>query len=286
MKVILEKKLYGYCPGLIRSFSVADDLIVTARRQKKKIYCDVPLAHNTDVMANLQKQGVELISVEDEKVNDGSYFLISAHGASDDKIAHLKKLGYEVVDATCPKVTAVQNQAVADYKNGYQIVIFGRTNHAEIRGINGLIGDSAIMVSDLESAGKVKLTQKTSIISQTTLPLDKFQTLIEVLKENNPSVEILERKTTCPIVRNRIMQTVELAKKQKVEMAVVVGSATSSNTKSLAKTLEEVCPTIMVAGEAELNKKNFLNAKSVLVVSGTSAPPEVVEKVAARLRTF
>jgi len=286
MKVILEKKLYGYCPGLIRSFSVADDLIAKAKRTKKKIFCDVPLAHNTDVMKNLRRQGVELIKVEDEKVNDGSYFLISAHGASDIKIAHLRKLGYEVVDATCPKVAAVQNQAIVDFQNGYQIVIFGKADHAEIRGINGLIDDSAIMVSDLESAAKIKLTQKTSIISQTTLPLDKFQSLIEILKTNNSGIEILERKTTCPIVRNRIMQTVELAKGQKVKMAVVVGSTTSSNTKSLARTLEAVCPTLMVSGENELKEGDFKNIKSVLVVSGTSAPPEIVEKVAAKLRSF
>jgi len=286
MKIILQRNFYGYCPGLKRSFQVADELIEKAKAENKKIFCDVPLAHNADVMSSLRRQGVELIEMDENSRGEGQYFLVSAHGASTKKVQWLKKIGFKVWDATCPKVTTVQHQALADYKSGYQIVIFGKANHAEIEGINGLVNKSAIIIDDTQRAKEIVLTKKTSVISQTTLPVERFKEVFDIIKKNNPNIEIIARKTICPIVQNRITQIVEFAKSNGINRTVVVGSPTSSNTKSLAKALSAICPTSMVADERSLDQKSFTGDETVLVVSGTSAPPEVVEKVAEKLARY
>src|SRR3990167_1919442 len=105
MEVILSKKFYGYCPGLKRSLEIADNLWRQAKVAKKKIYFDVPLAHNEIVKKGLESKGFCQIDVNESISGRGNLFLISAHGASPDKINLLKQRGFKVKSATCPKVT-------------------------------------------------------------------------------------------------------------------------------------------------------------------------------------
>lgn len=286
MKVILEKKFYGYCPGLIRSFNIADKLIKQAETDKKPIECDVPLAHNADVLEGLRLRGVKLIETDENTIGKNKHFLISAHGASHAKIEWLRKKGYEITDATCPKVSTVQKRAKDDFEAGYQILIFGKADHAETLGINGMINDTAIIIKDIDLALKTKLNGKTSVIAQTTFPPDKFDLGVRNLIAANPEANIIIRRTICPIVQARIDNVIEYIKRNKINLTIVVGSPTSSNTKSLALDVRNVCPVIMVADYTGLKKEDFIKDQTVLVVSGTSAPPEVVEKVAEKIKTF
>ena len=286
MKVILDAKFYGYCPGLIRSFRIADNLIKQSHKDKKKIECDVPLAHNADVLSDLRKRGVELIEIDEATDGSNKHFLVSAHGASHNRIEWLKAKGYEITDATCPKVATVQTRATNDYRAGYQILIFGKADHAETLGINGMIDNTAIILREVESAAKLKLKSKTSVIAQTTFPPDKFDLGVKNLVAYNPEVDIIIRRTICPIVQSRIDSVIEYINSSKIDMTVVVGSPTSSNTKSLAYDVRKVCPVRMVADSKGLDADDFQKDQTILVVSGTSAPPEVVEKVADKIREF
>jgi len=286
MKVILVNKFYGYCPGLKRSLKIADELALEAQKDGKKIYFDVPLAHNENVEKSLEKKGFVEVEVNENLDGTSKYFLISAHGASYDKIAKLRDCGFDVRSATCPTVRRVQDLAVVDYKNGYQIVILGKADHAETRGVNGCVDNSAIVFKTVDEAKGYKLTKKTSVLCQTTYAKEEFKKLIKILRSNNKDIEIIERGTYCPIVENRIRGAYQLAKKELPEMIVVVGSKTSSNTKLLAYEIEEIAKVMMVDDESEISKDDFKNVNKVLVVSGTSAPPEIVEAVAKKLESF
>jgi len=286
MNVTLIPKFYGYCPGLKRSLEVANNLAKMAKKEGKKIYYDVPLAHNENVQKDLEEKGLSKVNFSKTSKGEDNYFLISAHGASYDKINQLKKQKFQVVSATCPTVRKVQDIAIDDHKNGYQVVIFGKKDHAEIIGVNGCIDNSAIVINSVEDALNLKLKHKSSLISQTTFPSREFLQAAELIKKNNPDLEILIRRTICPVVEGRVTLICRYAKENKFDLGVVVGSKTSINTKQLASKLSEVMPTLMVGDEAEIDKKSFKNIENVLVVSGTSAPPEIVEAVAHRISSF
>lgn len=285
-KVILIKDFYGYCPGLKQSLKIADELAVTAEKGHKKIFFDVPLAHNEKVSKNLQESGFRKIKLKEDIKGKGNYFLTSAHGANPQKYRWLKDHDFVITNATCPRVRIVQELAEKDYKAGYQIVIFGKADHDEVKGVNGHTDNSAIVFRGIDDAYGIKLTKKASVLCQTTLPSDDFLESVEIIKKNNPKIKIVVRNTVCPIVENRMKHIIDYLKKEHVGLAVVVGSRTSSNTKLLASRLKRHTATIMVDDEKELQKHLpvFRKIDKILVASGTSAPPEIVEKVAQELR--
>ncbi|MDO8444330.1 MAG: hypothetical protein Q7S80_02400 [bacterium] len=296
MKVILLPKFYGHCPGLKRSLRIADELILESKkdcnptsprlRGARKIYYDVPLAHNEEVEKRLKKGGFKEVNIDEIKDGKSQYFLISAHGASPAKIALLESKNYVIKSAVCPTVEHVQKIAMADHAAAYKIVIFGKKDHPEIKGVNGCVSDSSIVVSHADDGLMIKLDQKTSVICQTTISSDKFAEFVQNLKKSNPKVEIITRNTICPIVEDRVRKCSAYVETEKPDLVVVVGSKTSSNTKQLASKLSKIVPTLLVADEEEIKEEDFKNIKTVLVVSGTSAPPEIVERVAERLRTY
>ena len=286
MEVILLNKFYGYCPGLKRSLKVADDVAKEAIKENKKIYFDVPLAHNEIVEKNLEKKGFLETDLSESSDGKDNLFLVSAHGASSDKISWLRDHNFVVRSATCPTVRRVQDIAIKDHKDGFQIVLFGKKDHAEILGVNGCIDDSAVVIKSAEEAKDLIFDTKISIICQTTFPVKEFEEVVKLIKKNNPKIDITIRKTICPIVEGRIHKVCDYARKAKIDLGVVVGSITSSNTKQLNYKLKEVVPTIMIGDETEISAKDFQNINKVLVVSGTSAPPEVVERVAEKIRSF
>lgn len=286
MEVILSNKFYGYCPGLKRSLLIADDLCEQAEKNKQKIYFDVPLAHNEIVKKNLEKKGLIQIKLNHKTHGGKNLFLVSAHGASREKISWLAKHGFKVKSATCPKVSQLQELAVASYKKGYLIIILGEKNHPEIIGVNGCIGQAAIILKSSAEAKELKLNQKSVIFCQTTFPLKKFRELTAIIKKNNPKIELAIRQTICSTVEGRIFKVCAFAKKTKPDLAVVVGSTLSNNTKLLNAKLAEIITTIMVGDEQELNQDDFKGKQKVLVAAGTSTPPETVENVAKKLNSF
>lgn len=286
MQITLLDKFYGYCPGLERSLKIADSLCEQTQKNQKKIYFDVPLAHNEIVKKKLEDKGFIQIELNRETDGQKNLFLISAHGASRQKISWLKKHGFKIKSAACPKVSRLQNLAITGCRQGYLIVIFGQKNHPEIAGVNGCINHSAMIIKSAGSAEKIKLNRKTMVLCQTTFPLKKFNELTTILKKNNPDIKLVVKQTICPIVEGRIFKICDYAKKEKPDLGVVVGSASSNNTKLLNAKLAEIVTTIMVGNETELKPADFTGKQKVLVVAGTSTPPEAVERVAEKLRYF
>lgn len=286
MKVILLNKFYGYCPGLERSLKIADGLFARAQKKNKKIYFDVPLAHNEIVKKNLEDKGFRQIQLDDKTAGDKNLFLISAHGASSEKIAWLQSRGFIVKSATCPKVSRLQELAAESRDQGYAIIIFGNKDHPEIIGVNGCINHSAVILKTAEEAEKIKIKQPTVVLCQTTFPLKKFHEIIAILKKNNPNIELIIKQTICPIVEGRVFKICDFAKKEKPDINVVVGSTWSNNTKLLHAKLAEIAATVMVGNETELKPADFMGKDKVLVAAGTSTPPEAVERVAEKLRSM
>lgn len=286
MEVMLIDKLYGYCPGLRSSLEIANKLAKTAKGEGCKVYCDVPLAHNAEVTARLHRKGIILVDHIGQIKPNNDYFLVSAHGASTERRKELESRGFKVIDGVCPRVKLVQDQAAKDFKDGYDIIIFGKPDHAEVVGINGCVKNQALIIKKPQDAERLELTKKTSVISQTTYPTDEFNQLLAVLRKNNPKTEIIQRNTICAVVNNRITMVAEYIKEHSIDKVVVVGSPTSSNTKLLAFEASKQTLTTMVADSRSVHKKDFIGYNKILIVSGTSAPPEIVEKVAEKINTF
>jgi len=286
MKVILLPKFYGHCPGLKRSLKIADDLILESKKNGKKIYYDVPLAHNEEVEERLKKGGFKVVDINEVTDAGKEYFLVSAHGVSSKKIKELKSKNFNVKSAVCPTVKHVQQIAQKDYLDGYQIVIFGKSTHPEIIGVNGSVDDTATIVADVDKGLEIELDKKTSVICQTTVPADKYAEFVDNLKKTNPKIEIVARNTICPVVEGRVQMCAAYVAEEKPDIVVVVGSKMSSNTKQLASKLAKLVPTMLVEDDKKIVKSDFDDIESVLVVSGTSAPPEIVERVAKKLGDF
>jgi 4-hydroxy-3-methylbut-2-enyl diphosphate reductase len=206
--------------------------------------------------------------------------VIRAHGLPKVKIQEAKDRGFEVVDATCPIVLRAQEAAQTLERDGYQVVIIGDKNHAEVKGIIGALEEPALVIGTVEELHQAratyKLLRKIGVLFQTTLALEMCQPIVNAMLAMCKEVRIIN--TICRPVQNRQEDAIEIA--QKVDLMIVVGSRTSANTNELAALCRQYNPnTIHVQSADELPYEAFARCVTVGLASGLSTPDELVEAV-------
>jgi (E)-4-hydroxy-3-methyl-but-2-enyl pyrophosphate reductase len=213
-----------------RAIDITFDL---AKEAKKGVYTYGPLIHNPQVVEELRQKGIQTLN--DLSSPAIKTLIIRTHGVAPEVYTDTKKMGYTVIDATCPFVKKAQNFTKILRDEGYQVLIIGDERHPEVQGLIGFAGDDVIVANDAEHLPGFK--KKVGIIVQTTQSFETFRKIIMQVIEKAREVKIYN--TICDSTIQRVKETRELARK--VSLMIIVGGKNSANTNQLVKLSREVC---------------------------------------------
>ena len=185
MKITIDQHA-GFCWGVVRTIDIAEDEL----KETRKLYSLGSIIHNPLEVQRLADEGLETVTHEDFARLKGEKVLIRAHGEPPSTYELAKKHGVTLVDATCPVVTKVQERIRKFFDKGYQIVIFGKKDHAEVIGLVGHTRNEAVVIKSVEEISKVDLSRKTVLFSQTTMDKPTFYEIANVLREKIQEFEV------------------------------------------------------------------------------------------------
>jgi 4-hydroxy-3-methylbut-2-en-1-yl diphosphate reductase len=238
------------------------------------------------VVNDLKSKGA--IFIEDlAEVPPGATLVFSAHGVSKAVQADAQARGFEVFDATCPLVTKVHIEVAKLAKEGYEFIMIGHKGHPEVEGTMGQLDHGIHLVEDVQEVAQVRpaQTEKLAVVTQTTLSVDDAAEIKAAVRERFPGIREPKQQDICYATQNR-QDAVKIMSPQ-VEVLVVVGSPTSSNSNRLAELARKLgVPSYMVDNATEL-KPEWLEGKTrVGLTAGASAPEVLVQEVITRIKSL
>jgi (E)-4-hydroxy-3-methyl-but-2-enyl pyrophosphate reductase len=274
MKVQLAKTA-GFCMGVRRAMELA---LEASYHYPDPIYTYGPLIHNPQVLRMLEDKGIRILDpVVDQPTGT---LIIRAHGIPLEDKERLKKTGFSIVDATCPRVIKVQAIIGKYAQEGYTPIIVGDRDHPEVVGLLGYSQGLGLVVTGLNQVAGLPDLDKVIVVAQTTQDETLFQEVVDKLKDRFPTALIFN--TICNATHQRQEEVRRLA--QKVEGLVVVGGFNSGNTRRLAGVAQSVgTPTFHVETEDQLDKEALCRLKTIGVTAGASTPNWMIRKVVQEL---
>ncbi len=282
MKVLLAQPR-GFCAGVDRAIAIVERALVV---HGAPIYVRHEIVHNKYVVNTLRNKGAIFVN-EVSEVPDNSVLVFSAHGVprSVEDEARARKL--KIYDATCPLVTKVHAEVAKMHRNGYQIIMIGHKGHPEVEGTVGQVPSEIEVIESPEQVQslEVKDSEKVAYVSQTTISHDDAKEVIRSLKERFPQILEPKKADICYATQNRQDAVKELAKA--VDLVLVVGSKTSSNSNRLREVAEKVgTRAYLIDGASELDEKWFDGIECIGITAGASAPEILVEEIIEKLKSF
>ena len=239
--------------------------------------------HNTYVVNDLKAKGA--IFIEDlADVPPGATLVFSAHGVSQAVRQEAARRGFQVFDATCPLVTKVHVEVAKLAREGYDFVMIGHKGHPEVEGAMGQLSEGIYLVEDIPDVARVQpRTDKLAVVTQTTLSVDDAAAILAEVKRLFPQVREPKKQDICYATQNRQDAVKVLA--PAVDVVIVVGSPTSSNSSRLRELAERLgTEAHMVEGADDLQPAWFEGRRRVGLTAGASAPDVLVQAVITRLR--
>ncbi|MEX1275139.1 MAG: 4-hydroxy-3-methylbut-2-enyl diphosphate reductase [Bacteroidota bacterium] len=274
----------GFCWGVVRTIEIAEQEL----GESPDLYSLGEIIHNPMEIHRLGEQGLKTISVADLEKAKGGRVLIRAHGEPPETYRKAEQLGITIIDATCPVVTKVQERIRKFYLEGYQVVIFGKKDHAEVVGLIGQTNGEALVIKSLEEVEKVQLDRKTVLFSQTTMDKPTFYRIKEALQSKvkelvvgsieDEAIGFHAKDTICGQVSGREKKIREFAASQ--DIVVFVAGRHSSNGKVLYQIVQDANPKAYFIEDAtELKAEWFDQVERVGITGATSTPQWLMEKV-------
>jgi 4-hydroxy-3-methylbut-2-enyl diphosphate reductase len=270
----------GFCAGVDRAIEIVERAL---RKHGAPIYVRHEIVHNTYVVNDLKAKGA--IFIEDlADVPPGATLVFSAHGVSQAVRTQADARGFLVFDATCPLVSKVHVELAKLGKEGYEFIMIGHKGHPEVEGTMGQLSQGIYLVEDVADVSRVRpLGDKLAVVTQTTLSVDDAAEILAEVKRVFPHVREPKQQDICYATQNRQDAVKVLA--PAVDVVVVVGSRTSSNSNRLRELAERLgTPAYMVDGADDLDPAWFEGRRRVGLTAGASAPDILVQEVIARLR--
>jgi (E)-4-hydroxy-3-methyl-but-2-enyl pyrophosphate reductase len=263
MRVIRARTYAGFCGGVKRAWNRA---VKAADASDGTVFLSGKLIHNTPAMQELAGLGVRTLEEEDvARGVAGKTILMRAHGEGPRAFERARALGLQVIDATCPIVTAVQKIALQLEQEGFQVIVFGHRDHPEAKATVAYT-ERGLIVESAEEAKALPHFPKLASIAQTTMLQADYLDLVEVLRTKADHYE--DRGRICGWTLHAQDEAVALAKE--VQAMVVVGGRDSSNTIQLVRVCRPHCPTFHVEVASELRAEWFAGMETVGVAAGAS----------------
>ena len=282
-KEILLAEPRGFCAGVDRAIEIVERALL---KFGAPIYVRHEIVHNTYVVNDLKARGA--IFIEDlAEVPAGATLVFSAHGVSQAVQQEAKRRGFSIFDATCPLVTKVHVEVAKLAKEGYEFLMIGHKGHPEVEGTMGQLLDGIYLVEAEADVHTVqpRQSEKLAVVTQTTLSVDDAASILAAIRQRFPQIREPKQQDICYATQNRQDAVKQLA--GQVDVLIVVGSPTSSNSNRLRELAERLgTPAFMVDSPEELQPQWFAQATRVGLTAGASAPEVLVQGVIARIQAL
>ena len=273
---VIRAKHAGVCYGVERAL----DMAVASLMDDAPTYTLGPLIHNPQVVSQLAEQGVQAVDNVDDI--DCGVVVIRSHGVEPQVVKQLRDRGLTVVDATCPHVAKAQRAAAEMYRDGATVLVIGRSEHPEVRGLCGHTDNHAIVIADASEI-PCDIQEPVGIVVQTTESKDKLRAVIEELECRG--IEPIVKNTICFATKQRQEAAANLA--EEVDAIVVIGGKNSSNTTHLYEICLKHCPrSYFIEDLSELSGELFDGCNVVGVTAGASTPDDQISAVVSYLESL
>ena len=276
----------GFCFGVVTAIHKAEEELAKG----ETLYCLGDIVHNSREVERLKTMGLITINREEFKQLKNAKVLLRAHGEPPETYMIARENNIEIIDATCPVVLRLQKRIrqgyLADSDKEKQIVIYGKSGHAEVLGLVGQTDGKAIVIEKAEEAKKLDLNKSIRLFSQTTKSLDEFQEIVEYFKQHiSPEATFEYYDTICRQVANRMPKLREFAATH--DLIFFVSGKKSSNGKMLFEECLKVnANSHLIDNEKEIDPSLLQNVKSIGVCGATSTPKWLMEKIYNHIRTI
>lgn len=285
MKVEIEPGS-GFCFGVENAVRIAEE----ALREGEEVYCLGEIVHNDIEVTRLKELGLVTITYDQFAHLRDCKVLVRAHGEPPSTYEMAMKNNITIIDATCPIVHSMQEKIkkvklVYSHENG-QIVIYGKQDHAEVKGLMGAAGEKGILVTGKHDIGRIDFTRPVWLFAQTTRSKAEYELVAEIIRLNmekaapdHPGNTLKVYKTICRQVSDREPRLRSFAREN--EVIIFVSGKKSSNGRMLYEVcLNENSSSYFVSSPEEIDPEWFTNAQSVGVCGATSTPKWLIHQVA------
>jgi len=274
---VLLAKPRGYCAGVDRAVQTVERAL---EQHEQPVYVRKQIVHNSHVVSELERRGAVFVD-EAAEVPEGAVVVFSAHGVAPSVHSDARVRELKTIDATCPLVTKVHNEARRFADAGYQILLIGHEGHEEVVGTTGEAPDAIQLVDGPDAADQVSVRDPNRVVwlSQTTLSVDETLETVRRLRARFPALEDPPSDDICYATQNR--QTAVKAIAPNVEMFLVVGSPNSSNSVRMVEVAlaNGAADARLVEDATVLDPSWFDQVETVGLSSGASVPEQLVTDV-------
>ena len=280
---ILLAEPRGFCAGVDRAIEIVEKALAKFGRP---IYVRHEIVHNTYVVNDLKARGAIFIEELDD-VPPGATLVFSAHGVSQAIQKEAERRGFQIFDATCPLVTKVHVEVAKLHKEGYEFIMIGHKGHPEVEGTMGQLDSGIHLVEGVADVERIQpsQTEKLAVVTQTTLSVDDASDIAAAGKARFPNVREPKQQDICYATQNR-QDAVKVMSPQ-VDIVIVVGSPTSSNSNRLREVAKKLgTASYMVDSASELKAEWFEGRSRVGLTAGASAPEILVKAVIDRIKAL
>ena len=275
MEVLLSSPR-GFCAGVVRAIDVVD---ICLRKYGPPVYVKHQIVHNPYVVNDLERRGA--ITVEDvDEIPEDSLVIFSAHGSPPEDFVKAKARNLKVIDAVCPLVTKVHNEAKKYHREGKKVVLVGHKGHQEVRGTMGQVEMTLIDDASYDELSAWDADQEVAVLTQTTLSVGDTAQAIDAIREKFPDAVV--RNDICYATTNRQDAVTKMA--SSVDLVLVIGAENSSNCNRLREVAESLgVESYLINGPEEIDPSWLEGKDKVGITSGASTPEVLVESVIEKL---
>lgn len=276
MKIVRAQAL-GMCFGVRDAIAMAHTV-----RNQGPVTILGDLVHNPVVLADLARRGIGLESRLDEIRTQ--MVMITAHGASQRRMAEVQTRGHQVLQATCPLVQYAHRALAALVAAGHHPIIIGQRGHIEVRGMTEDYPQADVILTD-DDVRQLLVRSSFGVVAQTTQPVGRVRQLVSCLERLFPESAVHFRDTVCLPTKQRQEAARDLS--DSCTVVVVIGGPHSNNTRELAETIRQAGRRVhQISGPDELRLEWFCESDTVGITAGTSSPDTVIDAVENRLQEW
>lgn len=279
-RTVLLAEPRGFCAGVRRAIAIVERALEQAG---PPVYVRKEIVHNHRVVAELRSRGVIFVDSEQE-VPEGALCVFSAHGVSPAVRAAAEDRALDVIDATCPLVAKVHQEARRFARDDRTLLLIGHAAHEEVEGVHGEVPERTIVVETLRDAHELDIDPATPVamLTQTTLSLTDTGEIADVLRRRFPDMATAPTGDICYASENRQRAVMALA--ERADLVLVVGSTNSSNSVRMVEVAAAMGTRAQLVPDADHLDTDWLASTEVVGVSaGASAPEELVDELLSAL---
>jgi 4-hydroxy-3-methylbut-2-enyl diphosphate reductase len=282
LKVILAQPR-GFCAGVVRAIEIVERAL---EKYQEPVYVRHEIVHNKHVVDSLKAKGAVFVE-EIDQAPDGAHVVFSAHGVARSVVEAAAARDLPVLDATCPLVSKVHNQAKRFVRQGRTLILIGHAGHPEVEGTIGQIDGTVHLISTVEDVAALGLAtgEPLAYVTQTTLSVDDTKAVIEALKQRFTDIIGPDTADICYATQHRQSAVRDLA--HMVDLLLVVGAKNSSNSNRLREIgLEEGIPSFLIADASAMDPTWLVGKETIGLTAGASAPETLILEVIEALKRY